>query len=209
MEYRGKEKGKNRSARNKELASIKNLLQMGNIPTATSEIIKYVEKYPDDEFGLYQYGKILLRNNRIQEAKEIYQQTANLYGKNRQSALIALGEIATLERKFKLACKYGQEEIQNNIEKWLNHTSENGSGDDITFVAAGVLDDALLGEDFEFQQSNDESETNDSLSEDVYTVPVRMGDENFEITLPKPTEINQFENLNKTTIKDECTIISI
>lgn len=112
MQYKDKEKGKNKSQRNKELASIKNLLQKGNIPTATSEIIKYVEKYPDDEFGLFQYGKILLRNNRIQEAKEIYQKTANLYGKNRQSALIALGEIATLERKFNLARKYFEEAIK-------------------------------------------------------------------------------------------------
>lgn len=114
MQYKDKEKGKNKSQRNKELASIKNLLQKGNIPTATSEIIKYVEKYPDDEFGLFQYGKILLRNNRIQEAKEIYQKTANLYGKNRQSALIALGEIATLERKFKLACKYFKEAMETD-----------------------------------------------------------------------------------------------
>ena len=42
MQYKDKEKGKNKSQRNKELASIKNLLQKGNIPTATSEIIKYV-----------------------------------------------------------------------------------------------------------------------------------------------------------------------
>ena len=110
---------------------------------------------------------------------------------------------------FKLACKYGHEEIQNNLEKWLNHTSENGSGDDITFVAAGVLDDSLLGKDFEFYTVEDEVELDNSLNEDVYTVPVRMGDKNFEITLPAPVITNQVENIGEETIEDEYTSLSI
>ena len=51
------------------------------------------------------------------------------------------------DAQYKISCtdylntikQYGPEAVQENLENWLKETSEQGCGDDITFVAIGVI----------------------------------------------------------------------
>lgn len=92
--------------RRKELDSIKCLLERGMATKAMSEIIKYMEKYPDDMYGKFTYGRILVENGRLDEAKEVYTEISNSYSKNKYSSLAALGDIAILEGQMDLAREY-------------------------------------------------------------------------------------------------------
>jgi serine/threonine protein phosphatase PrpC len=54
------------------------------------------------------------------------------------------------EDYYKTICKYGNEQVQKNLANWLEQTSEEGCGDDITLVAVGfVEEDISVNEDKE------------------------------------------------------------
>lgn len=56
------------------------------------------------------------------------------------------------DQQFEIACidylrtlqQYGEEAVQENLEQWLDETSTEGCGDDITLVALGAVDDQMI-----------------------------------------------------------------
>lgn len=103
-----------KSTKKKELDSIKFLISKGNLPKAASEMFHYIERYPDDVFGHFQYGKILLKLNDFEGAKEEFETVISVNGKNKYSALTSLGRIAELEKDPDLAREYYNRAIADN-----------------------------------------------------------------------------------------------
>ena len=103
-----------KGSKHKELDSIRFLVNNGNLSTATSEIIRFLDKYPNDVYGHYLYGKILVMNNELARAKREFQKVADEHGKNRHNALNYLGKIAELEQDYNLAHYYYRQAMIEN-----------------------------------------------------------------------------------------------
>lgn len=80
------------NTRQKEFESIKTLYESGKLLLATSEIIKYIEKYPDDMYGHFLCGKLLFKCKRYEEAKKEFEMVYESNGKNKYSGLDFLGQ---------------------------------------------------------------------------------------------------------------------
>lgn len=109
--------------KHKELDSIRTLLNNGNLKTASSEIIKFLDKYPGDVYGHYLYGKILIQNNDLQSAKKEFQKVVDARGKNRPNALNYLGKIAELEQDYNLARRYYRQAMTEKPEQEENFSA--------------------------------------------------------------------------------------
>lgn len=101
--------------RKKELASIKNLMDR-NSPKARVEIIKYMEKYPDDIYGVYYYGRIAQQYGDFVTAKEAYTEVAESGSKIFCSGLVGLGELARLTGDRAGAKKYYREAAEKSYQ---------------------------------------------------------------------------------------------
>ncbi len=102
-----------------ELKRIKNLRRLRKFAEAKEEILKYVEKYPDDYYGLFTAGRIFANCNCFDQAEEYLLKVANSDSPNRFSAYNTLGEIAEKKgNKDKAVYYYKQAIFENpNIEK--------------------------------------------------------------------------------------------
>ena len=94
------------------LKSIKQLDETGRCEKAMHEMLQYMEKYPENVYGKYQYGKMLMKRGDLASAKEVLEDLVWLQSENMYSCLIVLGRIAELEGKLDEARKY-YERAQN------------------------------------------------------------------------------------------------
>jgi len=98
----------------KYLNSIKELLISSKISKAHAEIIKYIELYPDDYFGRFVYGRILIKENKLDEAKDVFIDIYNSNSNNRFSALGRLAEIELIKGNISEAENYLLKEINES-----------------------------------------------------------------------------------------------
>ena len=112
-------KGAQINERKKILASIKTLMDKKS-PKARAEIVKYIEKYPNDMYGYYYYGKISQIANDLETAENAYQQVAESESSIRTAGIVGLGEVARLRGNNNLAKYYYKKAINEsqNIEKY-------------------------------------------------------------------------------------------
>lgn len=96
-----------------KIDSIKILTKKNKLSTALSEIKRLLEKYPDDDFVLFQYANILYILEEYELAKEEFQSIVDQNLDSKSSALYKLGSIAVLEGDYTLA----KELFQHNIEE--------------------------------------------------------------------------------------------
>ena len=99
------------NTRIKELNSIKELMAKNSYSKANSELVRYMERYPFDMFGVFLYGKLQLKYNELKTAKEAFQKVASSESNNKYSAMAELGNIAVLENDFDTARKYYKKAI--------------------------------------------------------------------------------------------------
>lgn len=97
-----------------ELKKIKNLRRERKFSEAQEEIVKYVEKYPDDYYGLFTAGRIFANANCFSKAKEYLLKVANSDSPNRFSAYSTLGEISEKENNKEQAIIYYKKAIIDN-----------------------------------------------------------------------------------------------
>jgi len=90
---------------------------------------------------------------------------------------------------FRTICDYGDDEVQNNLESWLNQTSESGCGDDITFVAVGVIDEECIKSTDSSDTSQDE-ENVDTVEDDISEVCTEETSINDEISQEVSEELD-------------------
>lgn len=103
-----------RKEQQKELRSIKTLISNGSTSKAIAELIRYIEKYPNDPYGHHLYGKILLKNEDLEGAKKCFEKVATSSGNNKHSGLVSLARIYELEGNVELARYYYNEAINCN-----------------------------------------------------------------------------------------------
>ena len=58
------------NTRIKELNSIKELIAKNSYGKANAELIRYMERYPNDMFGIFLYGKLQYKYKELKAAKE-------------------------------------------------------------------------------------------------------------------------------------------
>lgn len=88
------------------LNSIKYLFKSKKDNQALTEITKYIEDYPDDAFGKYQYGVILKRLGRYDEANDIFYDLYENDAPNKYSALYELGRMKSIRGEYDYAKFY-------------------------------------------------------------------------------------------------------
>ncbi len=96
----------------KKYDSIKNLIKLNKISKAHSEIIKYLDEYPDDYFAWYLYGKILYIVGDYYKAKDIFIDLYKIGVSNKYSALNKLGDIETKLGNINEAIYYYMKEVK-------------------------------------------------------------------------------------------------
>ena len=97
-----------------ELKKIKNLRRTGKLTEAKEEILKYLEKYPEDYYGLFTAGRIFASLCYYDQAKEFLLKVANSDSPNRFSAYSTLGEISKKEGNKQQAITYYKKAIYDN-----------------------------------------------------------------------------------------------
>ena len=105
------------NTRKKELESIKTLMSMNSFSKASAELSRYMERYPDDMFGVFLYGKLQLKFDDIESAKEAFKTVVRKNGSNKYSALSELGNIALLENDLTSARTYFKRVLQESPNK--------------------------------------------------------------------------------------------
>ena len=71
------------NTRKKELESIKTLMSMNSFSKASAELSRYMERYPDDMFGVFLYGKLQLKFDDIESAKAAFKTVVRKNGSNK------------------------------------------------------------------------------------------------------------------------------
>ena len=107
-----KKKNEEFSIKNK-LVSIKKLICENKLSTALNEVEELLQEYPDDSIGLFQHANILYILGELDLAKEEFQNIVNQNLESKNGALYKLGNIAVLEKNYKLA----KELFRRNIEE--------------------------------------------------------------------------------------------
>lgn len=115
--YNQKNKAAETNARIKELDSIKQLMSKSSFSKAHAELIRYMEKYPSDMFGVFLYGRLQLSLKNYKEAKQAFTRVASSNSNNKYSALSELGNIAVEENDFETAKKYYQQVLAQSPHK--------------------------------------------------------------------------------------------
>ena len=91
------------NTRIKELNSIKELIAKNSYGKANAELIRYMERYPNDMFGIFLYGKLQYKYRELKTAKEAFNRVANSDSNNKYSAMCVLGNIAVDECDYDTA----------------------------------------------------------------------------------------------------------
>ena len=99
------------NTRIKELNSIKTLIAKNSYGKANAELIRYMERYPNDMFGLFLYGKLQYKYKELKAAKEAFYRVAQSDSNNKYSAMCVLGNIAVDENDYDTARKYYKKAI--------------------------------------------------------------------------------------------------
>lgn len=87
---------------NKKLKYIKKLNQQGNLTTALKEVQQYIEKYPKDYAGYFQYANVLDKLGNIDKSIDIYKfivTHADDTKASKYNAMCRLGEIYLSKKK--------------------------------------------------------------------------------------------------------------
>lgn len=109
-----KEQNLEKWAKIKELNSIKTLIDSGKLSKGYAELAKYVERYPEDPYGHYLYGKCFLDNNELDCAQKEFEIVAKQDSKKRHSGLISLARVYWLKGDKDSAREYYNEAIEDN-----------------------------------------------------------------------------------------------
>lgn len=118
--YRNKYNKKNNKEINKDLekkkfiVSIKNLISQKKLNKALSEIGYYLEKYPDDSYGLFQQGVILRTMGYLEDAEPVFQKIIELELDSKYSALYQLGVLYCMKKDWKQAEYYYRMNIESS-----------------------------------------------------------------------------------------------
>ena len=99
------------NTRIKELNSIKELMAKNSYSKANAELIRYMEKYPFDMFGIFLYGKLQLKFEDLAAAKIAFSKVASSDSNNKYSAMAELGNIAVEENDYDTARMYYKKAI--------------------------------------------------------------------------------------------------
>ncbi len=101
-----------------EIKNIKNLMRDRKQKEARDRILKYVEENPDDYYGLFRAGRILIDFSCYDQAKELLLKVAESDCDNRFSAIATLGVIEEKLNNTEKAVEYYQKAIfeSENIE---------------------------------------------------------------------------------------------
>lgn len=102
----------------KDLNSIKSLMEK-NITSARAQVIRYIEQYPSDMFGIFLFATIEDQLGNLASAKEQYQIVAESDANNKYSAIIRLGDIARKEGFQTQAKKYYRQAIEESSNEEL------------------------------------------------------------------------------------------
>lgn len=97
-----KQKNENYNIKNR-LVSIKSLISDGKLSDALNEVEELLEKYPENDFGLFQHANILYLLGEFTLAKEEFQNIVDQNLDSKYGALYKLGNIAILENNHELA----------------------------------------------------------------------------------------------------------
>ena len=110
----GKSKSNSIKKRQNKLNHIRNLIENHNYKRALYEIVNYTNTYPEDMLGHYLYGKLLLRQNELQQARREFQLVAEYQDENEVKALMNLATIARREGDPDEAIKYYKKVIEDS-----------------------------------------------------------------------------------------------
>lgn len=94
--------------------SIKELLNSNKHAKGISELIKYIEKYPEDSYAHYLYGKHLFNIGSLDGAEEEFQKAAMFPAKNYNAVLVGLAQTTFAKGDCDTARKYYEEAIRIN-----------------------------------------------------------------------------------------------
>lgn len=104
---------KDRGARIQELANIRKI-QSKNPSKALTEIGEYIKKYPNDLYGKYEYGIILMSIQNYEKAKELLEEVENSDCQNKYSAMTAIAKIYQAQENYKKAIEYLMRAIEES-----------------------------------------------------------------------------------------------
>ena len=104
--YNQKHKVTETNTRIKELNSIKTLIANNSYGKANAELVRYMERYPNDMFGIFLYGKLQYKYKELKAAKEAFYRVASSDSNNKYSAMAELGNIAVDENDYDTARMY-------------------------------------------------------------------------------------------------------
>ena len=110
----GKSKSNSIKKRQNKLNHIRNLIENHNYKRALYEIVNYTNTYPEDMLAHYLYGKLLLRQNELQQARREFQLVTEYQDENEVKALMNLATIARREGDPDEAIKYYKKVIEDS-----------------------------------------------------------------------------------------------
>lgn len=96
------------------LNHVRKLIDTKYYKRAIYEIVNYIADYPEDTTGHYLYGKLLLRNNKLQSARREFQYVIEHQDENEIKALMLLATVARLEGDPNEAIRYYQKVIEDS-----------------------------------------------------------------------------------------------
>ncbi len=96
------------------LNHVRKLIDTKYYKRAIYEIINYIADYPDDTTGHYLYGKLLLRNNKLQSARREFNYVIEHQDENETKALMLLAAVARLEGDPDEAIVYYKKVIEDS-----------------------------------------------------------------------------------------------
>lgn len=100
--------------RHKELDSIKELFNKGNTNQGYSELIKYVERHPNDPYGHNLLGKIYIQRKQLEEAKEEFEKVIIAGDKNYSAGYVGIAQVYRMQGNNDEARRYYELAIEND-----------------------------------------------------------------------------------------------
>lgn len=100
--------------RHKELDSIKELFNKGNTNQGYSELIKYVERHPNDPYGHNLLGKIYIQRKQLEEAKEEFEKVIIAGAKNYSAGYVGIAQVYRMQGNNDEARRYYELAIEND-----------------------------------------------------------------------------------------------
>lgn len=149
---------------NKKLRYIKKLNRHGNLKIALKEVQQYIEDYPKDYAGYFQYANILDKLGNIDKSIEVYKFIVNHAGETKASkynAMCRLGEIYLSKKKdYTTARQY--------FERCINEDSEQHP-----YAYIGISRIEFYNHNYE-QSIQILNQFNDTKKNDIYLEKTRI-----------------------------------